>query len=264
MHLEALVRALGGGNDGRVADQGIVNTRVGNQVGLELVQIDIESTVETQGGGDGADDLGDQAVEVLVAWSGNVQVATANVVDSLVIDEESAVRVLDRAVGRQNGVVGLNNGGRDTRGRVDGELQFALLAVVGGQALQQEGTETRAGTTTKGVEDQEALQTAAVVCLPGQFSLPHPVPSFVGPRGSLTGNASNAVNDIVNHLLADGVVTTSVVVGGIFLSADQKLGVKERAVATGADLVDWGGVEVDEDGARHVFAAAGLGEEGVV
>ena len=37
----------------------------------------------------------------------------------------------------------------------------------------------------------------------------------------------------------------------------------ELAVGAGADLVDDGGLEVDEDGARHVLARAGLGEEGV-
>lgn len=73
---------------------------------------------------------------MLVARAGDVQVATANVVDSLVIDEECAVRVLDRAMGRQNSIVGLDDGGRDARGRVDGELQLALLAVLGGQALE--------------------------------------------------------------------------------------------------------------------------------
>lgn len=102
---------------------------------------------------------------MLVARAADVQVAPADIVDSLIIDEEGAVRVLDRAVGRQDGVVGLNNSSRDTRGRVDGELQLALLAVVAGQALQQEGAETRACATTEGVEDQEALQAATVVCL---------------------------------------------------------------------------------------------------
>lgn len=164
MDLEALVRALVGRDDRGVADQGVVDTRVGDQVGLEFVQIDVECTIESQGGRDGADDLGDQAVEVLVAWAAYVQVATADVVNSLVIDEERAVGILNRAMSRQNGVVGLNNGSRDTRGRVDGELQLALLAVLGGQTLQQESTESRAGTATKGVEDQEALQAGAVVC----------------------------------------------------------------------------------------------------
>lgn len=66
MNLEALMLALGGGNDGGVADERVVNTRVRDQVGLELVQIDIESTIESQGRGDGADNLSNQAVKMLI------------------------------------------------------------------------------------------------------------------------------------------------------------------------------------------------------
>lgn len=154
---------LAGRNDRSIADQRVVDTRIRDQVGLELVQIDVERTVEAQGRGDGADDLGNQAVEVLVARARNIQVATADVVDGLVVDKESAVGVLDRAVGRQNGVVRLNDGGGHARCRVDGKLELALLSVLGGQALEEEGAETRASTTTKGVEDQETLQGAAVV-----------------------------------------------------------------------------------------------------
>lgn len=54
----------------------------------------------------------------------------------------------------------------------------------------------------------------------------------------LTSNTSNAVNDIVDHLLADGVVSTGVVVCSILLATDQKLRVVEVAVATGADLIN--------------------------
>lgn len=46
--LEALVGALLAGDDWRIADQRIVDTRVRHQVGLELVQVDIERTIETQ------------------------------------------------------------------------------------------------------------------------------------------------------------------------------------------------------------------------
>lgn len=59
-------------------------------------------------------------------------------------------------------------------------------------------------------------------------------------------------------------MTTGVVVGSILLAADQKLGVEQRAVAAGSDLVDGGGVEIDKDGSGHVFAAASLGEEGLI
>jgi hypothetical protein len=141
-----------------------VDARVGDQVSLELVQIDIESAVESQAGGDGADNLGDEAVQVLVVGTGDVQAAAANVVDSLVVDEERAVGVLNGAVGRKNGVVGLNHGGGDARSRVHGKLELALLAVVGREALEKERTETRTCTTTERVEDEEALERRAVVC----------------------------------------------------------------------------------------------------
>lgn len=58
-------------------------------------------------------------------------------------------------------------------------------------------------------------------------------------------------------------MTTGVVVGSILLATDQELGVEELAVGTGADLVDGGGVQVDKEGSGHVFAAAGLCEEGL-
>ena len=161
--LEALVSALGSGDDGGIADQGVVDTRVRDQVGLELVQVHVQGAVEAERRGDGGDDLSDQAVEVLVVGAGDVQVAAADVVDSLVVDEESAVRVLDGAVGGENGVVGLNNGGRDAGGRVDGELELGLLSVVGRQALEKKSTEAGTGTATEGVEDQETLEGAAVV-----------------------------------------------------------------------------------------------------
>jgi hypothetical protein len=68
-----------------------VDTRVRDQVGLELVQVHVESTIKAEGRGNRRDDLGNQTVEMLVAGTGNVQVAAANVVDGLVVDQEGAV-----------------------------------------------------------------------------------------------------------------------------------------------------------------------------
>ena len=155
---------LGCRHDRGIADQWVVDTRVGDEVGLELVQVDVQGTVETQRRGDGADDLSYESVKVLVGGAGDIEVSAADIVDSLVINEESAVGVLDGAVGGQDSVVGLDNGGRGTRSRVNGELELALLAVLGSQTLQDEGTKTGAGTTTEGVEDEETLQRVAVVC----------------------------------------------------------------------------------------------------
>jgi hypothetical protein len=46
-----------------------------------------------------------------------------------------------------------------------------------------------------------------------------------------------AVQDEVYHFLADGVVTTGVVVGGVLLTSDELLGVEELAVCSSSDLV---------------------------
>ena len=67
----------------------------------------------------------------------------------------------------------------------------------------------------------------------------------------------------VDDLLADGVVTTGEVVRGVLLAGDELLGVEELAVGTGADLVDHGGLEIEEDAAGDVLAGTSLGEEGV-
>lgn len=47
MDLEALVSTLGSRNDRGIADDGIVDARVWDQVGLELVQVHVEGTVKS-------------------------------------------------------------------------------------------------------------------------------------------------------------------------------------------------------------------------
>jgi hypothetical protein len=159
------VGALLGRYNGCVADKRVVDSRVRHKVGLELVEINIERTVETQTGGDGADNLGNQAVQMLIVGTGNVQAATADIVDSLVINKERAVRVLDSAVSREDGIVGLDDGRRHAGSRVYGEFELALLAVVGREALEKKGSEPGTRAATERVEDQEALERGAVVWL---------------------------------------------------------------------------------------------------
>jgi hypothetical protein len=84
------------------------------------------------------------------------------------------------------------------------------------------------------VEDEEALETGAVV-----------------------GETTNLLEDVVDELLADGIVTTGVfmsamqskhrftVVGGVLLAGDHSLRVEEAAVGAGADLVNHVRLEVD-------------------
>lgn len=56
LHRVGLVRSLGRRDDGGISNQREVDTRVRDEVGLELVQVDVEGAVEAQGSGDGGDD----------------------------------------------------------------------------------------------------------------------------------------------------------------------------------------------------------------
>merc|ERR1719230_1598119 len=84
------------------------------------------------------------------------------------------------------------DGSGDLRGGPHAEAKLGLLAVVDGQALAQQSTQARASATTDSLEDHEALQTSAVV-----------------------GQLADTVEHQVNNLLANGVVTTGEVVGGV-------------------------------------------------
>jgi len=84
---------------------------VWDQVGLELSDINIEGTVESEGGGEGGDNLSDESVEVGVGWSLDIEVSSADIVDGLVVDEDSNISVLQEGMGGEDGVVWLNNSG---------------------------------------------------------------------------------------------------------------------------------------------------------
>lgn len=228
-----LVGGLVSRDDRRVGNEREVNTGVRDQVGLELVQINVEGAIETQGGSDRRNNLGDQAVQVIIAGALNSQVAAADVVDSLVVNHEAAVGVLQGGVGGQDGVVGLNNRGGVLGRGINAELQLGLLAVVDRQTLHEESAEARTSATTERVENEETLETGAVV-----------------------GDAANLVQDLIDHLLANGVVTTSIVVRRILLASNHLLGVEEVTVGTGADLVDDVGLKIAVDGAGDIFALA--------
>jgi len=163
MDFEGLVGALVCGDDGCEADERVVDTRVGYQVRLELVEIDIEGAVEAKRRSDGANDLGDEPVQVFKTGARDIEISAADVVDGFVVDEEGAVGVLDGAVSGENGVVRLYYGGGDLWGGVDGEFQLAFLAVVGGEAFEEKGTEARSRAAAERVEDEETLQGGAVV-----------------------------------------------------------------------------------------------------
>ncbi len=111
---------------------------------LEFRQINVQGTVKAQRGSDGGDALGNQAVQVGVIGAIEVEVAAANVVNGLIVDDKGAFRVLQSGVRIQHGIVRLDDGRGDLRGGVDGKLELALFAIIQRQALQQHRSKTTA------------------------------------------------------------------------------------------------------------------------
>ncbi len=62
-----------------------------NEVSLELIKIDVQGTVKAKAGSNRADDLGNQAVEMLVAGTRNIEIATTDVIHSLVVNQKSTI-----------------------------------------------------------------------------------------------------------------------------------------------------------------------------
>jgi len=80
---------------------------------------------------------------------------------------------------------------------------------------------------------------------------------------ALVRKLADAVKHQIDDFLADSVVATSVVVGGIFLSGDELLGVEQGAVRTSADFINDSWLQVDKDSTGNVFARASFREESV-
>jgi hypothetical protein len=184
--------------------------------------------------------LSSKSVQVGVGGSLDFEVSSADIVQGFVVDHEGNIGVFQHSVSAENGVVGLNNSGGDLRRGVDGELDLGLLAVVNGETFKEEGTETRTSTTTEGVEDHKALKTSAVI-----------------------SKLSDSVQYKVNNFLANGVVTTGIVVGSIFLAGDELFRVEELAVGTSSNFIDDSGFKINHNAARNVLASAGFREESV-
>ena len=69
VHPELLMVGLVSAGNRGVGSEGVVDPRVGNQVGLELIEVNIEGSVKPEAGCDGGDDLSYEAVQVGVGRS---------------------------------------------------------------------------------------------------------------------------------------------------------------------------------------------------
>ena len=166
-----------------------------HQVSLEFGDINVKSTVESEGSSEGRDNLGNKSVKVGVGWSLDIKVSSADIINGFVIDHDGNIGVLEEGVSGEDGVVWLNNGGGDLWGWIDGETKLGFLTVINGKSLEEKGSESGTGSSTDGVEDEETLESCALI-----------------------GELSDSVKTEINDFLTNGVMSSGEVVGSIFFS----------------------------------------------
>jgi len=237
---ELLVVGLLSRDDGGIGRKHEMDSWVWDKIGLEFSDVHIEGSVESEGGSQGRDGLGDQSVEIGVGGSLNIELSSADIVDSFIVEHDSNIGVLQKGMSGEDGVVWFNNRGGNLGGWVDGETELGFLTVINGKSFQQQGSETGSATSSDSLEDHESLETGTVV-----------------------SELSDSVEGKIDNFSSDGVVTSGEIVGGIFLSGDQLFGVEQLSVGTGSDFINNGGLEIEEDTSWDVLSGSGLREEGV-
>jgi len=228
------------GDDRSIRRQHKVNSRVGDKVGLEFSDINIKSSIESEGGGQGRDNLSDESVKVGVGGSLNIELSSADIVDGFVIEHNGNIGVLKKRVSGENGVVRLNNSGGDLGRGIDGESELGFLSVIDGKSFKKERSESRSSSSSNRVEDKESLKSGTVI-----------------------SELSDSVKTEIDDFLSDGVMSSGEVVGGIFLSGDQLFGVEKLSVGSGSDFINDGGFKIEEDSSGDVLSGSGFREESV-
>mmetsp|Transcript_18966 Transcript_18966/g.24414 ORF Transcript_18966/g.24414 Transcript_18966/m.24414 type:complete len:296 (+) Transcript_18966:410-1297(+) len=201
-------------NKGRVRRDQHVQTRVGDQVGGEFRNIDIQRTVETKRRRKRRNHLGNHTIQVRVTGSGDSKFLGSHFIQRFIVKQHSTIRVLQKRMCGQDTVVRFHHGRTDFRTGANGKTKLGFASVIHAQTFQKETTKTRSSTTPRGMKDQKALQS-----------------------GALIGQLTDTIHDLVNQLLTDSVVTTSVVIGGIFGSSNDLSGMVQGFVFPSTNFI---------------------------
>jgi len=100
---------------------------------------------------------------------------------------ERAIRVFEGRVRGKHRVVRLDDGRRQLRRGIHTKFELRLLAIVCRETFEKEGTKAGSSAATERVEDEEALETVAIV-----------------------GKPPDLVHGWVDKLLANGIVTACI------------------------------------------------------
>ena len=206
-----------------------------DHVDRELAEVAVELAREAERARRAADRRRDEVVEVTVRRRRELERAEADVVERLVVEREALVRVLDELVHRERRVVGLDDRVRHLRRRDHGVGRHDAVGVLLADLGDEERAHAGARAAAHGVDELEALEAVAGL-----------------------GLLAHDVEDRVDELGAFRVVALGPVVARARLAEDKVVRAEELAEGARADGVHGAGLEVHEDGARHVAAARRL------
>ena len=225
------------GSERSKANQEEVKTREGDHVDSELAEIAVELSGETKRAGGSSDGVGNEVVKISVAGIGELESAEANVVESLVVESEALIGVLDKLVDGKSGIVGLDDrvghlGRRnDTVGAHD--TIRVLLADLG----NKQSSHTGSSSSSHRVRNLEALKHVA------SFAL-----------------LANDIHDRVDEFGSFGVMALGPVVSSSTLSKDKVIGAKETSVRSRANGVHGSRFEIRKNSTRHIASSLSLVE----
>ena len=211
-----------------------------DQVNGQLSQVGVELSWESEAAGDTGKGSRDEMVKITVGWGGELEGSEADIVEGLVINAHNLIGVLDELMDGEGGVVRLNDGIRDLGGGHDGEGAHNSVGVLFSDLGDQEGSHTRAGTTSEGVGDLEALKAVRALSL-----------------------LSADIEDGVDELGTLGVVTLGPVVTGTGLSENEVVGSEELTERSGSDGVHGSWLKIHEDSSGDVSSTGSFVEVNV-
>merc|ERR1719210_688261 len=227
-----------GADDGGHSCGHEVQSGIRNEVRLEFVHVDVQVSLESKSGSQRTGNLGNDSVQVIVRRLLDVKLGFADAVDGFVVQHDGDVRLIQESVRRQQTIVWLHNTRRNVRRRVDFKSELDLFPVIDCNALENQHTESRPGSSSDGVLHKESLHVVAIV-----------------------DQLANPFDALVQHFLSNGVVSPSEVVGSVFFSWKQKFVVPHLLIFSRLDVIDRRVFKIDRKVSGHEVSSSGFLEE---
>merc|ERR1712057_49648 len=145
------------GGQRREASEEEVETGEWDEIDSELAQVRVELTGEAQAASDTRHAGGAQVVEIAVCRGGQLESTEADVVQRLVVKAHALIRVLDKLVDREGGIVWLHHSVGHLGGWHHREGEHHTVGVLLTDLGDQESSHTGARATSERVAELEAL-----------------------------------------------------------------------------------------------------------